>query len=100
MDRRATSAADPVSVVISHDALTRCIHDPMLDAIDAIHNARKVLMRKGVHGDVAAAEGVLIRESVRACPVIGALVREEPKHLRRSWNCLKSAQRSGPGAQY
>src|SRR5262245_31014365 len=47
----ATSAADVVSDVISQAAATTCIHEPMLDANDATHKARKTLLRSGSHGD-------------------------------------------------
>src|SRR5262245_48397216 len=47
----ATSAADVVSDVISQAAATTCIHEPMLDASDATHSARKTRLRSGSHGD-------------------------------------------------
>ena len=47
----ATSAADEVSEVISHEAATMCIHVPRLDATDAIQTARKMPTRSGLQGD-------------------------------------------------
>ena len=47
----ATSAAEEVSEVISHDAATMCIQVPRLDATDAIQTARKMPTRSGLQGD-------------------------------------------------
>src|SRR5262245_22266319 len=67
----ATSVADAVSDVISQAAATTCIHEPMLDASEATHSAKKTLFRSGSHVDA-------IRwgdpASMPACPSRGALL--------------------------
>src|SRR5262245_60381043 len=47
----ATSVADAVSDVISQPAATTCIHEPILDASEATHSAKKTLFRSGSHVD-------------------------------------------------
>ena len=51
---RATSSGDGVSEVISQAAPTLCIQVPMLDAIEAVHTARKTARWSGLQIDVIA----------------------------------------------
>jgi hypothetical protein len=48
---RATSAAEVVNVVISHDAPTSCIQVPRYEASEAIQRARNVATLSGLQGD-------------------------------------------------
>jgi len=40
-----------VSDVMSQPAPTSCIHEPIFEKIEAIHNVRNTLRCKGAHGD-------------------------------------------------
>jgi hypothetical protein len=67
----ATSVADAVSDVISQAAATTCIHEPMLDASDAIHSARKTRFRSGSHVDA-----ICLGDPASMAPLSGGSLEE------------------------
>jgi hypothetical protein len=68
----ATRTADVVSDVISHDAATMCIQDPMFEASDAIHNARNTGVASGAQLELVPEPPAVTVVALIAMPVRSA----------------------------